>query len=121
MATHQQLVDMILGKLAHVQGNLGCMVVSKDGEVMGSRLDRRFARDEIAAMVCDMVGMCHLAAEQCNLDRPDTMMIEGEASKIAVFMAERDIGYIFLLGKPGMLVGMSKIVLGEILDEFEKE
>jgi predicted regulator of Ras-like GTPase activity (Roadblock/LC7/MglB family) len=119
MATHQQVFEAIMTRLSDVQGSLGAMIVSRDGEVMGSKLDRQFAQDKIAAMGSDMVAMCQRVTSECNFGRPDIVVVEGENGKVAGVNAERDLGYIFLLGKADMNVGMAKVMLAEVVDEFE--
>jgi predicted regulator of Ras-like GTPase activity (Roadblock/LC7/MglB family) len=120
MATYQQVFEAIMGRLDDVQGSLGAMIVSRSGEVLGSKLDRAFAQDKIAAMGTDMISMCDKVTGECKFGRPDIMVIEGDNGKIAAVNAEHDLGYLFLLGKSDMNVGMAKIILQEAVDDYEK-
>ncbi|MFC1833107.1 roadblock/LC7 domain-containing protein [Thermodesulfobacteriota bacterium] len=118
---HQEVFESILSKLDTVSGHLGCMIVSHDGEILGSHLDKAYGQDKIAAMSTDMVNMCDRVTGECKFGHPDIIVIEGESGKIAGVNAHGKIGYIFLLGKQEMNLGMAKIMLHETVKEFEKD
>lgn len=120
MASYQEVFETVMSRLSEVQGSLGAMIVSKSGEVLGSKLDRAFAQDKIAAMGSDMIAMCDKVTTECKFGDPDIMVIEGDNGKVACVNAEHGLGYIFLLGKADMNVGMAKIILQEAVDEYEK-
>lgn len=118
---HQEVFESILKKLDGVQGHIGCMIVSHDGEVLGSHLDRAYSQDKIAAMGTDMVSMCGRVTSECKFGHPDILVVEGENGKIAAVNAHKNLGYIFLLGRKEMNLGMAKIMLHETVTEFEKD
>ncbi len=118
---HQEVFEAILKKLDEVAGHLGCMIVNHDGEVLGSHLDRAYSQDKIAAMGADMVAMCDKVTTECKFGHPDIISVEGENGKIAGVNAHRGLGYIFILGKAEMNLGMAKIALHETVKEFEHE
>jgi predicted regulator of Ras-like GTPase activity (Roadblock/LC7/MglB family) len=118
---HQEVFEAIMKKLDTVNGHIGCMIVSHEGEVLGSHVDRAYSQDKIAAMGSDMVNMCDRVTAECKFGHPDIMIIEGEAGKIAAVNAHRNLGYIFLLGRSEMNLGMAKIMLHEVVKEFEAD
>jgi predicted regulator of Ras-like GTPase activity (Roadblock/LC7/MglB family) len=63
---HQEVFESMLKKLDTVTGHVGCMIVTHDGEVLASHLDRAYSQDKIAAMGADMVTMCSKVTSECK-------------------------------------------------------
>ena len=72
-------------------------------------------------MGADMVSMCTRVNSECKFGQPDIMIVEGENGKIAAVNAHRNLGYIFLLGRNEMNLGMAKIMLHEVVKDFESD
>jgi len=117
----QEVLDGILAKLDDISGSKGCMIVTKEGEVIASRMGKEFAQDKVAALAADAVTVINKVIAECNFGKPDTMVIEGTGGKFATVAAEKGGSFIILLGDKSMNVGMAKMSLREAIDAFDEE
>jgi len=117
----QEVFDSIMTKLDDISGSKGCMIVTRDGEIIASKLDKGFAQEKVAALSADAVGVVNKVIAECNFGKPDTMVIEGTGGKFATVAAEKGGTFIIILGDKSMNVGMAKMSLREAIDSFDEE
>ena len=119
MAPNQKDFDTIISKLDEVQEVRGCIIVSQDGEVVASKLDRGLDEEKLVAMTKDMVGAFGKLKTECNFESPEMVVIEGDSGKVAALSVASDTGYIFLLGKPDMSLGMIKMTIKVAIEKAQ--
>jgi predicted regulator of Ras-like GTPase activity (Roadblock/LC7/MglB family) len=117
MAPKQEVFDRIINELDEVREVRGCMMVSPDGEVLVTKLDRRLDQEKLAAMSKDMVHTFGKLKTDCNFESPEMMVIEGDEGKVAAVCVDPGLGFVFLLGAPDMSLGMIKMTIRDALEK----
>lgn len=118
---HQEAYETILAHLESMDGHLGSIVISYDGEIRASRLDRVQSPDKIVAMAVEMANICSQTAPESQFGRADIMVVEGEEGKIAAMNVPQETGYIVLLGDPEMNLAMARLRLNKTTSGIEEK
>jgi predicted regulator of Ras-like GTPase activity (Roadblock/LC7/MglB family) len=118
MAFDPGLCEEVMRELNNLPGILGLIMVSADGELMGSRLTERFRQESLGATGTDMMDMLERVLSQYRLGHPKALMIEGEEGRIAVVNAGPNVGYLVIGGTRELNVGLAEIVLEDLVGRF---
>lgn len=120
MAGKQEIFDKILEKLDDIQGALGCAIVSRDGTIVASRIEKKYAPDKIAALSSQVTSQLTEICKSLNFGDLDNMILEGDNGKLGLIKAERGGFFILLIGTSDMNIGMARISLQEAIEAFDK-
>ncbi len=120
MAGKQEVFDKILERLDDIQGALGCAIVSRDGTIVASRIDKKYSPDKIAALSSQVVTQLTEICNSLNFGDLDNMILEGDNGKLGLIKAEKGGFFIFLIGNTEMNIGMARMSLQEAVDTFDK-
>jgi len=118
MATQKQ-IDAILQKLDSIEGSLGGTLIGKDGMVIATRLDKRYAGDKIAALASDAVDTANKVITEGQFGKPNTMLIEGSDGKMCIINAAKAGIFITIIGTRELNIGMARMALQEAIDSFD--
>ncbi len=117
---NQAQIDAILSTLDGIDGAHGATLVSKDGMVIASRLDKRYADDKIAALVTASIATANKVVTEAGFGKMETMLIEGTDGKLALIYSSRGGFFISLVGTKDLNLGMARMALQEALDSFHE-
>ena len=116
----QEQIDKILDKLSGIEGSYGGAIVSRDGMVIASKVDKRFANDKIAALASEAVKICNRVIQEAHFGSPQQMVIEGTEGKMCIVATGKGGIFINILGSNDLSLGMARIVLEEAAEEFKE-
>ncbi len=119
MATEKQ-INAILEKLDHIEGSHGGTLMSADGMVIATRLDKKFAADKVGALSSDVVRIATKVVTEAQFGTLDNMIIEGTEGKLCLINASRGGFFITIIGDRSLNVGMARMSLQEAIAEFDK-
>ncbi len=119
MPTEKQ-IDAILEKLDRIEGSYGGTLMSGDGMVIATRLDKRYAADKVGAMSSDVVRLATKVIQEAQFGKLDNMIIEGTDGKLCLINAARGGFFITILGSRDLNVGMARMTLQEAIQEFDR-
>jgi predicted regulator of Ras-like GTPase activity (Roadblock/LC7/MglB family) len=117
----QEIFDNLLDKLGTAQGSDGCIIVTKQGEVIAANISKGFSQDKISALVADAVTIVNRVTNELNYGVPETMIVESNRGKFALIHAEKAGAFIIAIGSETMNVGMLKMDLKDAIDSFDSE
>ncbi len=117
----QEIFDKLLDKLSNAQGSDGCIIVTKQGEVIAANISKGFSQDKISALVADAVNIVNRVTNELNYGIPETMIVESNRGKFALIHAEKAGAFIIAIGSENMNVGMLKMDLKDAIDSFDNE
>ncbi len=120
MATKQEAIDRILADLDGIEGSLGGAVISKDGMIIASRFDKRYADDKVAALISSAIATTNKVIKEAVFGVLDTLLIEGTDGKFAIISSKRGKIFIALIGTKEMNIGMARISLDEAMEDMEE-
>ncbi len=118
MATKQEVIEKILAELTKIEGSEGAALIGRDGMLIASRFDKKYAEDKMAALVSQAVNTANKVIKEGQFGNPDNMLIEGTAGKMAIISSPNGSVFIALIGKPEMTLGMARLSLDEAMDEL---
>ena len=118
MVFDRNLFEAMMRELNDVPGILAVMMVSPEGEVIGTWLTGQLQQEKLDATGSDMMDLLTKALSEYGFGCPKTLLIDGEEGRIAVVNAGPNIGYLVIAGTPELNVGLAGIVLHDVVDNF---
>ena len=115
---NQNLFAEIMGEMNNIPGILGVMMVSAEGEIIGSKLTGQLLQKGLEATGSDMMDMLAKVVPKYRFGGPKTLVIEGEEGKMMVVYAGRSIGYLVIAGTPELNVGLAGVVIQDVVERL---
>ena len=119
MATKQEAIDKILAELDGVDGSWGGALLSKDGMIIASRFDKRYADDKVAALVSSAIATTNKIIKEAVFGVLDTLLIEGTDGKLAIISSKTGRVFIALIGTRDLNIGLARISLEDAMEDLE--
>ena len=116
----QETIDRILGTVSQVDGSFGATLVSADGMVIASRLDKRFTEEKMAALTAASVHTAQKVIDEAGFGDADTMLIEGTEGKMCLIYNPKNGIFLCLLGDKTLNIGMARLALDEAMEALEQ-
>ena len=111
-------IEQVLDTLRGVDGSYGSVLVSDDGMIIASRLDKRFAADKVSALASNLITSLKKVITELQFGEPKTLLVEGTDGKVSIIEAPGGGMFILLIGSKDMNLGMARIALKEAMDEM---
>ncbi len=118
MATQRQ-IDALLAQLDGIDGAHGGLMVDRDGMVIASKLDKRYAGDKIAALTSAAIKTASRVVVDAGFGKPESMLIEGSDGKMCLINAAQGGFFISLIGSKDLNIGMARMALHEVIETFD--
>ena len=93
-------------------------MVSDDGMIIASRLDKRFAADKVAALASNLIASLKKVITELNFGEPQTLLVEGDIGKVSITEAPGGGMFIMLVGSADMNLGMARMILQEAIEKI---
>ena len=120
MATKQEALDNILSELSRIEGSEGAAIITRDGMIVASKFDKKYAEDKMAALISQAVSTAVKVINEAKFGSIDTMLIEGTDGKLALISTPNGELLIALVGNRDMNIGMARVSLDDAMEELTK-
>ena len=112
-------MKVIVEKLTHLRGVIGCALVAHDGILIYSHLPPTVESDTVSAMVSAIGGSVSRSTERLASGEFLQLMVDAQGGKM--FIGNTKMGYLVIFTESDINVGMIRLELKTACDQLNQE